>query len=290
MFKSEQSQSCEEDKEDQEDSLERGVSFLERGVSLKSIRAASSSMLDMVGLSRVMEKSQDDAPGSPGQMRNLTEQGRELRLYYLSLSTQELRELCDERNIGFSLDDGRMALISMLEQDENSNQKWVEGSAFEGFFLVVVVINAIFIGCEIDYPHVLTTYQHLQVSVFFTLLFTAEIVTKVVVLGWQRYLKDPWNLFDIVVTTMVVVQMSATYSSISGRIYQEMSQYVAGDCIQILRLCRLFRLAKFFKELGMLIKSFVMSIRALAWIIVLLVLWFYLSACFATNRWTPRIM
>merc|ERR1719401_947546 len=98
------------------------------------------------------------------------------------------------------------------------------------------------------------------------------------VLGWVKFSVDPWNVFDVVVTLLVTLQMSATYSAFGADVYSRVSQVIAADFVQILRLCRLFRLARFVRELGMLIQSFLMSIRALSWIVTLLLLWFYLSA------------
>jgi len=160
--------------------------------------------------------------------------------------------------------------------------KWVEGRACEALSALVVVLNAVFIGIEIDHPSYFPVYDFLIINSVFLLFFIVEIGIKVYVLGYEKYSKDPWNIFDVLVTVLVCVQMSATYSSISGHIYDHMLQYVAADFTQILRLCRLFRLARVFKELGVLIRSFLMSIRALGWIFVLLLLWFYLAACFTT--------
>merc|ERR1719333_488329 len=52
--------------------------------------------------------------------------------------------------------------------------------------------------------------------------------------------------------------------------------------IPVLRLLRLFRVAKLFHELRLLVQSFAGSLVALAWIAVFGVMWFYLCGCVCT--------
>jgi len=87
--------------------------------------------------------------------------------------------------------------------------------------------------------------------------------------------------------------LAATYSFMDHRLYDEWSKYVSGDMLQILRLFRLLRLARIFKELGVLIQSFIMSLKALLWIVVLAGIWYFLCACVATvfigrKEWLPN--
>jgi len=54
----------------------------------------------------------------------------------------------------------------------------------------------------------------------------------------------------------------------------------------------LMRLARVFPELGMLLRSFATSVQALGWIMALMLIWFYLVACFCTvfigrREWLP---
>mmetsp|Transcript_101726 Transcript_101726/g.217819 ORF Transcript_101726/g.217819 Transcript_101726/m.217819 type:complete len:519 (-) Transcript_101726:79-1635(-) len=223
-----------------------------------------------------------DREAAVNSVRLLDEETRERRCQYISRTTDDLRAECDRRNLMFTNDMDRWTLIKLLEQEDSLEVKWVEGRAWEGFSALVVVLNAVVIGIEIDHPAYFPVYDFLIINSVFLVFFILEIVVKIEVLGYAKYAKDPWNLFDVIVTVLVCVQMSATYSSISGHIYDHMLNYVAADFTQILRLCRLFRLARVFKELGVLIRSFLMSIRALGWIFVLLLLWFYLSACITT--------
>jgi voltage-gated sodium channel len=125
------------------------------------------------------------------------------------------------------------------------------------------------------------------------LIFFTEVVIKMIAFGFNKFFHDPWNVFDFVVTIMVGIELAATYSMVDHRLYEEWSKYVSGDMLQILRLFRLLRLARVFKELGVLIQSFLMSLKALLWIFVLAGMWYFLCACVATvfigrKEWLPN--
>jgi len=206
-----------------------------------------------------------------------------VQLAYQSLSTKDLRTLCVERNLEDTNQDLKRAeMIDLLIAEDNRNTTWVETTGFEVFFLFIILVNAVVIGWQIDNPDAIQVNHLALLNVTFLIFFMVEIVLKVHALGWRRYIKDYWNVFDLTVTFMASVQMGSTYIILGDVFYQRLEKYVAADCVQILRLCRLLRFARVFPELGRLIRSFLMSLKALYWIFLLLLLWFYLSGCFAT--------
>lgn len=223
-----------------------------------------------------MEASQDLTKYEKTTPRTATEQA------YRSSTTKDLRTLCFERNLGVATSLKRAELIALLEENDHRCKTWVETMYFEVFFLCIVALNAVAIGWEIDNPDSMTVGYFALLNVTFLIAFVSEIVLKLTALGWRRYIKDYWHIFDVVVTTLAIVQVCSTYIMLAAYFHRHMKEYVAADCLQILRLCRLLRFAKVFPELGRLIKSFLMSLKALSWIFVLLTLWFYLSGCFAT--------
>mmetsp|Transcript_62098 Transcript_62098/g.134797 ORF Transcript_62098/g.134797 Transcript_62098/m.134797 type:complete len:486 (-) Transcript_62098:86-1543(-) len=213
----------------------------------------------------------------------LSSAARERRRSYISSKTEDLRQLCEKRKLDLKeTHASRRDLIKTLEDDDDGRKVFVKGNVFEAFYLTIIFLNALAIGFQIDNPDALKVGDWLLLNFTFFSLFVAEIIIKVAALGWSQYAADPWHQFDLVVTFLVAMQMASTYSLLEKSVYDTWNQYIAGDFIQILRLCRLFRLARFFKELGMLIESFFRSIKALFWIGVLLLIWFYLAACVAT--------
>lgn len=168
----------------------------------------------------------------------------------------------------------------------------IESNWYEPLMATIVVLNAVSIGLQIDYPAYFTPGEWLMIGFCFFVIFFSEVVFKLVAYGYQ-FFQDSWNIFDFVVTIMVGIELAATYSYVDHRLYDEYSKYVSGDMLQILRLFRLLRLARIFKELGVLIQSFIMSLRALLWIVVLALIWYFLCACVATvfigrREWLPN--
>lgn len=168
----------------------------------------------------------------------------------------------------------------------------VESRWYEPLMATIVIVNAISIGLQIDHPEYFTPGEWLLVGFGFFIIFASEVVFKLIGYGGSYFL-DRWNIFDFVVTIMVGIELAATYHYVDHRLYDEWSKYVSGDMLQILRLFRLLRLARIFKELGVLIQSFLMSLRALLWIFVLAGIWYFLCACVATvfigrKEWNPN--
>jgi len=224
-----------------------------------------------------------DREAAEEAVKHMSAAQRVNRRMYLSLPTEDLMKQANDRNLGCHTTETRCTLIRRLEHDDGGGRKsWVQSQAFEGVMLTIVVLNAFTIGVNIDRQDLLSSQEWLSLNFIFFFFFVAESVAKVVVLGWHEYIRDRWNQFDMLVLAMVAMQMSALYSIMSMQVYRQITNYVPWDFIQILRICRLFRLARFFKELGMLIESFIGSIKALLWIMVLLFIWFYICACVAT--------
>jgi len=212
---------------------------------------------------------------------------RMLRRSYLSQPSDELRKICSERNIDpkkYETADRANLLRILEEEDGMHTDSWVHNRAFEGFFIACVLLNVSCIAIQIDHSYLLSAHVWQYVNFGWFLVFLLEAVLKVCALGWKRYSKDPWNEFDVVVLVLVAVQILAmSFVSVAdSRVYQRYAAIVPQDVVQLVRICRLFRLASFFKELGMLIQSFLSSIKALVWIMVLLFIWFYIAACVAT--------
>lgn len=168
----------------------------------------------------------------------------------------------------------------------------VESMWYEPLMGVIVILNAVSIGLQIDYPTYFSPAEWLMISVSFFVIFFSELVFKLVAYG-TTYFSDVWNIFDFVVTVLVAIEIVMTYNYVDHRLHDEWSKYVSGDMLQILRLFRLLRLARIFKELGVLIQSFLMSLRALLWIFILAAIWYFLCACVATvfigrREWMPN--
>lgn len=100
---------------------------------------------------------------------------------------------------------------------------------------------------------------------FFNIVFTAEVIIKMIGLGLVRYIKNIENIFDFVVVMMSLIELV-----IGG----EKSSFGA------LRAIRLFRVFKLFKsgDLRILMDSIVFTISTIGPYTVLLMLFLYVFA------------
>ena len=73
---------------------------------------------------------------------------------------------------------------------------------FDRFILVVIVLNCIFLAADVEQ---LSEYLEI-IDTFFLGIYTAEMVLKVIALGFfmraHSYLRDPWNILDFVVVIL----------------------------------------------------------------------------------------
>lgn len=163
---------------------------------------------------------------------------------------------------------------------------------YEYAMITVILLNCVSIVLQIDSPEMLVPAEWLVVNLIFLCIYAGEISLKIFAMGFVAYFQVRWHQFDVLVTCMAAVQMGAYYSVIDEKLMDEYHKYVSGDMVQILRLFRLLRLARIFPELAILIEAFITSMKALAWISLMAIMWFYLCACAATvfigrKEWLP---
>jgi voltage-gated sodium channel len=171
-------------------------------------------------------------------------------------------------------------------------RQFLEGRTFEYIMGVVILLNCASIVWQISEPQSNTPAEWLVINIFFLCIYVTEISLKIFAMGFMDYFHVGWHKFDVFVTCLAAIQVGAYYSVIDERLMSEYHKYVSGDMVQILRLFRLLRLARIFPELAILIQAFITSTKALAWIALMAIMWFYLCACAATvfigrKEWLP---
>ena len=67
-----------------------------------------------------------------------------------------------------------------------------------------------------------------RLELIFNSIFTVEMTLKIIALGWNRYLKDNWNMLDIVVVT----------SAWAPYFFPAMGNYSAIRAVRVLRALR----------------------------------------------------
>lgn len=171
-------------------------------------------------------------------------------------------------------------------------RNFFESKTYDYIMCTIILLNCLSIVYQIDDPDLLIPAEWLIVNLIFFFIYAAEIALKIMAFGPWEYIQVGWHQFDVLVTVLAAIQIAAYYSIIDEKLAKEYDKYVSGDMIQILRLFRLIRLARIFEDLAVLIQAFIASVKALLWIGLMAILWFYLCACAATvfigrKEWLP---
>jgi len=147
-------------------------------------------------------------------------------------------------------------------------------SAYEYAILLVILLNAVSIGQEVDHLGVLQLHTWVIINTIFATIYVLEIGLKMFAFGPMQFAESSWNLMDFSVIALTLIGELA--AAALGR------ASVVSAVSPVLRLLRLLRLMKFFRGLRILMRSFSASMRPLIWIAMCMLMWFYISACAAT--------
>uniref|UniRef100_A0A3Q1FTH0 Sodium channel protein n=1 Tax=Acanthochromis polyacanthus TaxID=80966 RepID=A0A3Q1FTH0_9TELE len=115
---------------------------------------------------------------------------------------------------------------------------------------ICIVLNTVFMAME-HYPMTETFEELLSVgNLVFTGIFTAEMVLKLLAMDPYYYFQVGWNIFDSIIVTMSLVELGL--ANVQGL-----------SVLRSFRLMRVFKLAKSWPTLNMLIKIIGNSVGAL---------------------------
>ncbi|XP_025020301.1 sodium channel protein type 4 subunit alpha isoform X1 [Python bivittatus] len=115
---------------------------------------------------------------------------------------------------------------------------------------ICIVLNTVFMAME-HYPMTEEFSSVLNVgNLVFTGIFTAEMVLKLIALDPYEYFQQGWNIFDSIIVTLSLVELGL--ANVQGL-----------SVLRSFRLMRVFKLAKSWPTLNMLIKIIGNSVGAL---------------------------
>eukprot|EP00930_Biecheleria_cincta_P052918 TRINITY_DN38226_c0_g1_i1.p1 TRINITY_DN38226_c0_g1~~TRINITY_DN38226_c0_g1_i1.p1 ORF type:complete len:477 (-),score=93.35 TRINITY_DN38226_c0_g1_i1:13-1443(-) len=148
---------------------------------------------------------------------------------------------------------------------------------FNLFIVVVIFVNTILIGCEVDNSRGDDLHNRMgffAVEIFFTLVFFFEMLCRLNQLSWE-YFVDPWNVFDyaLVVISVADFVISATKSRSGG-----MRLISSLRIFRLLRVVRSIKGLKIVAGLWLIIQGILDSIRTVFWVTLAAIILIY---CFA---------
>ena len=115
-----------------------------------------------------------------------------------------------------------------------------------------------------------------QVNLIITVLFTFEMIAKIVAFGFGGYVSDAFNRFDGVIVVLSLADIGFTYAA---AIYPALqADTPAFTLLRAFRLLRVFRLLRSWTSLQMLLRSLLASLGPLFYLMLLLGLMLFIFA------------
>lgn len=144
----------------------------------------------------------------------------------------------------------------------------VNSPIFNGFIMLIILINTIVLSMD-KYPEFdqATTDVLTDFNTIFSIIFTVEVVLKLIGLGVRGYSADKFNIFDAAIVIISIVEM---FIGSEG----------GGGPLSALRAFRLFRIFKIFRagDLRTLLDSIAFTVLTIKDYTILLSLFIYVFA------------
>jgi len=173
----------------------------------------------------------------------------------------------------------KQALLLKAKQIPLVDELW-----FNCFVSASTFLNAFIIGLEQEMSTseggVADRLIWYMLELIFAGVFTVEIIARITTLR-LKFLGDIWNICDVVVVAAACVDVLVLQPAKMGGKARLLTTL---RTMRIIRLVRLVRMFKFFRELWLLVGGLVNSIKALAWICLILILLIYVCSVVTTTE------
>uniref|UniRef100_A0A3Q3JUG4 Voltage-dependent L-type calcium channel subunit alpha n=1 Tax=Monopterus albus TaxID=43700 RepID=A0A3Q3JUG4_MONAL len=150
---------------------------------------------------------------------------------------------------------------------------------FEYLMFFLIMLNSLCLGMQHcnQSEHVTKLSDNLNLT--FTVLFTVEMILKLMAFKARGYFGDPWNVFDfiIVVGSIIDVILSEVDVSLKGITYTENAS-VSFTFFRLFRVMRLVKLLTRSEGIRNLLWTFIKSFQALPHVALLIVMLFFIYA------------
>mmetsp|Transcript_152366 Transcript_152366/g.486839 ORF Transcript_152366/g.486839 Transcript_152366/m.486839 type:complete len:610 (-) Transcript_152366:90-1919(-) len=177
---------------------------------------------------------------------------------------------------------------------------------FETLFGVAILLNGLIMGVEVGYqaerggepvPSIFSILNH-----SFTIIFLFELLVRMASEGkhflWNHNMG--WNILDTVLVISSIFELVADIirglddvtedSETSGFNLASIRLLRVIRVTRLIRLLRMARIVHFIKDLGVLVASIMLTLKALVWAMILLGMNIYLFAILFTQIATPELL
>uniref|UniRef100_A0A8D2NCM8 Voltage-dependent L-type calcium channel subunit alpha n=1 Tax=Zonotrichia albicollis TaxID=44394 RepID=A0A8D2NCM8_ZONAL len=156
----------------------------------------------------------------------------------------------------------------------------VTSSYFEYLMFFLIMLNTICLGMQ--HYNQSEEMNHVSdiLNVAFTILFTLEMILKLMAFKVKGYFGDPWNVFDflIVIGSIIDVILSEIDVSVQGQGDPDDNGRVSITFFRLFRVMRLVKLLSRGEGVRTLLWTFIKSFQALPYVALLIVMLFFIYA------------
>lgn len=150
-----------------------------------------------------------------------------------------------------------------METIKTASKKLCQSRSFEGFIILVILVNSALIGVEVS--HHSTTISLVQQIILY--IFTFEIAARAIAADSAKsFMADGWNIFDLSLVTIGWIP-----DNILG----------GGSGLMLLRVLRVFRVLRLLrtaKELKLIVSVLIKSMKSIFYNALLFMIFVYLYA------------
>uniref|UniRef100_A0A8C4L4Z1 Voltage-dependent L-type calcium channel subunit alpha n=1 Tax=Equus asinus asinus TaxID=83772 RepID=A0A8C4L4Z1_EQUAS len=155
-------------------------------------------------------------------------------------------------------------------------QVWyaVTSSYFEYLMFALIMLNTICLGMQ--HYNQSKEMNHISdvLNVAFTIIFTLEMILKLMAFKARGYFGDPWNVFDFLIVIGSIIDVILSEIDVSTR----RSARISSAFFRLFRVMRLIKLLSRAEGVRTLLWTFIKSFQALPYVALLIVMLFFIYA------------
>eukprot|EP00931_Biecheleriopsis_adriatica_P007723 TRINITY_DN108988_c0_g1_i1.p1 TRINITY_DN108988_c0_g1~~TRINITY_DN108988_c0_g1_i1.p1 ORF type:complete len:729 (+),score=153.05 TRINITY_DN108988_c0_g1_i1:129-2315(+) len=193
-------------------------------------------------------------------------------------------------SVSDSMDNADNGEVRAMSRAKACSYKVINSRGFEGLTCFMIVLNSLTIGLEANYMVIgwpsAGTAELMSISEnIFLGYFTLEILLRIYVYGFQRFIPSSianiWSFIDLAIVVMSITDSALLAISSGNSADQESPVFrslTAARSIRLLRLVRIARKMDAFREVWLLFRGMVDSMRVLFWTVVVILVITYFFA------------
>ncbi|CAG7729654.1 unnamed protein product [Allacma fusca] len=152
----------------------------------------------------------------------------------------------------------------------------VTSQPFEYFIFTLIVLNTVTMAMKFhEQPDSYTEFLD-KVNVIFSVLFSTECFLKLTAFGPKMYFSDGWNTFDFIIVVGSFIDIAL---SDDGEAVEEAEEsFISISFFRLFRVARLVKLLNRSEGIRTLLWTFMKSLMALPYVVLLIMLLFFIYA------------